>query len=66
MKIPFNKPYLSGKELEYIGDAIHRGKLSGDGHYTKKCDYFLGKHTPLKKSCSPQAVPMRWKWAPFY
>ena len=49
MKIPFNKPYLSGKELEYIEDAIHRGKLSGDGHYTKKCHYFLRETYAFKK-----------------
>lgn len=34
MTIPFNRPGLHGKELDYIQDAIARGKLSGDGHYT--------------------------------
>lgn len=39
--IPFNKPYLTGKELIYIEDAVSRGKLSGNGIYTRKCqDYF--------------------------
>lgn len=32
--IPFNKPFRSGLEFEYMADAVARGKLSGDGHYT--------------------------------
>jgi dTDP-4-amino-4,6-dideoxygalactose transaminase len=35
--IPFNKPYLTGKELHYMYDAVHTGKLSGNGKYTQKC-----------------------------
>ena len=39
--IPFNKPYSTGKELEYIQDAINRGHISGNGYYTKKCQNFF-------------------------
>ncbi|MFN3794769.1 MAG: dTDP-4-amino-4,6-dideoxygalactose transaminase [Chitinophagaceae bacterium] len=43
--IPFNKPYLGGKELEYIRQAVASGKISGDGVYTKKCHaYFEQKY----------------------
>ena len=35
--IPFNKPFLTGKELEYIADAHSRGVLAGNGFYSKKC-----------------------------
>jgi dTDP-4-amino-4,6-dideoxygalactose transaminase len=35
--IPFNKPYLTGKEIHYMYDAVHTGKLSGNGKYTQKC-----------------------------
>lgn len=35
--IPFNKPFIVGKELEYISRSINNGKLSGDGLFTKKC-----------------------------
>lgn len=35
--IPFNKPYMSGKELFYIAQAHSYGKLSGDGPFTEKC-----------------------------
>lgn len=39
--IPFNKAVLAGKELEYIGEVIRNGKLSGDGPYTKRCHRLL-------------------------
>lgn len=39
--IPFNKPYLTGKEAHYMYDAVHTGKLSGNGKYTQKCQRFL-------------------------
>lgn len=41
MIIPFNKPYLTGKEAHYMYDAVHTGKLSGNGKYTQKCQNFL-------------------------
>ena len=41
MEIPFNKPYSTGKEINYISDVISRSKLSGDGIYTKKCHQFF-------------------------
>jgi len=41
MKIPFNRPYLTGKEIKYIKDSLNRGKLSGDGYYTKKVNEFI-------------------------
>ena len=39
--IPFNAPATVGDEFYYIADAIHRGQLSGDGHYTKLCEIWL-------------------------
>ena len=45
MKIPFNKPYLTGKELVYIEDAVKKGKISGNGYYTQLCqDFFENKY----------------------
>ncbi len=41
MNIPFNKPYLSGKEFLYMKNAINRGKISGDGFYSKKVHEFI-------------------------
>ena len=39
--IPFNKPYMTGKEMHYIYDAVYSGKISGNGKYTEKCQDFL-------------------------
>ncbi|UAY50699.1 dTDP-4-amino-4,6-dideoxygalactose transaminase [Ferruginibacter albus] len=47
--IPFNKPYLTGKEVEYIKNAVSSGKISGDGLYTKKCHEFFEKEYGFKK-----------------
>ncbi len=57
MKIPFNKPYLAGKEAHYLYQAVYSGKLSGNGIYTKKCHkYFEDKYgfkkTLLTSSCT--------------
>jgi dTDP-4-amino-4,6-dideoxygalactose transaminase len=41
MKIPFNKPFLTGKETEYIKEAVESGKISGNGKYTKYCQEFF-------------------------
>jgi dTDP-4-amino-4,6-dideoxygalactose transaminase len=39
--IPFNKPYLHGRELLYIAQAVASGQISGDGIFTKKCHKFF-------------------------
>ncbi|MGQ9621343.1 MAG: dTDP-4-amino-4,6-dideoxygalactose transaminase [Bacteroidales bacterium] len=40
--IPFNKPYSSGKELEYLKEAIASGYIAGNGFFTKKCHELIG------------------------
>lgn len=57
MKIPFNKPFISGNELKFIELAVQSGKISGDGMYTKKCHSFFQekygfKHCLLTTSCT--------------
>jgi dTDP-4-amino-4,6-dideoxygalactose transaminase len=42
-QIPFNKPAIAGNEYAYIADAIRRGHISGDGHYTRLCQAALEK-----------------------
>jgi dTDP-4-amino-4,6-dideoxygalactose transaminase len=50
MKIPFNKPYLTGKETVYIEEAVASGKISGNGDFTKKCQSFFEKRYHIKKA----------------
>lgn len=40
-RVPFNKPFIAGKELYYIARAVLDGHLSGDGPYTKLCHTWL-------------------------
>lgn len=40
-QIPFNKPYLAGKELYYIAQAVLSGHTSGDGAFTRRCQSFM-------------------------
>lgn len=49
IKVPFNKPYFTGKETEYIKDAVERGHISGNGYYTKKCQSFFEECWGFKK-----------------
>lgn len=55
--IPFNKPFLTGKEAHYMYQAVFSGKLSGNGMFTKKCQSFFESRYGFKKclmttSCS--------------
>lgn len=49
MKIPFNKPYLTGAETTYIEDAVDSGKISGNGKYTRMCQKFFEEHYGFHK-----------------
>ncbi len=40
-RIPFNRPFIAGKELSNIIEAVNHGQLSGDGHYSKCCQKWL-------------------------
>lgn len=48
--IPFNKPYMTGRELSYIAQAHTNGHLAGDGMFTKKCHTWLEAHTGTHKA----------------
>jgi len=39
--IPFNRPFIVGKELYYIAQAVQGGHLAGDGAFTKKCNEWM-------------------------
>ena len=39
--LPFNKPFLTGKESELIETAFQKGQFSGNGYFTKKCHAFF-------------------------
>lgn len=47
--IPFNKPFLTGKETSYITQAVQSGKISGNGMFTQKCHEFFQTKYGIKK-----------------
>jgi dTDP-4-amino-4,6-dideoxygalactose transaminase len=57
LRIPFNRPSVVGRELEYVAEAARSGRLSGDGPFTQRCARFLEQrfglnHVLLTPSCS--------------
>lgn len=49
MKIPFNKPFITGHEIKYIQKVLEDRRLSGDGLFTKKCHEWLEKKLGCQK-----------------
>lgn len=47
--IPFNKPFLTGKETDYIRQAVESGKISGNGVFTQRSQRFLEERYGFKK-----------------
>jgi len=50
IKIPFNKPYFAGREIQYIVNAAYHGHISGNGVYTKLCHQFFEDRYDFKKT----------------
>ena len=48
--IPFNRPYICGKEFEYIREAIEQGHISGDGPFSKKCQRSIEEITGCSRA----------------
>lgn len=49
IQIPFNQPFLTGRETDYIRQAVESGKISGNGVFTQKCQRFLEKRYGFRK-----------------
>jgi dTDP-4-amino-4,6-dideoxygalactose transaminase len=50
LRVPFNKPYTTGKELRYVQQAIDSGALAGDGVFGQRCQAWLEEQTGAKKA----------------
>ncbi len=48
-RIPFNKPFIAGKELYYVAQAVTYGNLGGDGRFTQACCRFLEERFGIGK-----------------
>jgi len=49
-RIPFNRPYMTGRELDYIAEAHANGHLSGDGPFTRRCHAWLEREIGTRKA----------------
>jgi dTDP-4-amino-4,6-dideoxygalactose transaminase len=50
IRIPFNRPFATGAELDYIRSAIVAAKLSGDGVHTARCHSLLEESLGIQKA----------------
>ena len=55
--IPFNKPYLTGREFSYIQEAVQAAQLAGNGRFTRRCQAWLeqrlgARRVLLTQSCT--------------
>jgi dTDP-4-amino-4,6-dideoxygalactose transaminase len=48
-KIPFNKPFVVGKELDYVAQAVSQRTISGDGPFTQRCAQLLQERFCIRK-----------------
>lgn len=42
-RIPLNRPYVVGTEINYVAESLKEAKLSGDGRFTKRCHELMQK-----------------------
>jgi dTDP-4-amino-4,6-dideoxygalactose transaminase len=49
-RIGFNRPYLTGRELEYIREAHENAHLAGDGPFTRRCHHWLESRTASNRA----------------
>src|SRR5262245_36828368 len=50
IKIPFNRPSLVGKEMEYVAQSVANGHISGDGIFTRRCHALLEETLSVRKA----------------
>ena len=50
MKIPFNKPYVTGREIEYIQNVIESNRFAGNGEFSRRCAKWLEDTTGCRKA----------------
>ena len=50
IRIPFNRPFATGDELDYIRAAIAAPKFSGDGSFTAQCHLLLEQSLGIQKA----------------
>ena len=47
--IHFNRPYMTGRETEYIRQAVESGKISGNGDFSRRCQHYFESRYGFRK-----------------
>ena len=50
MRIPFNRPHVTGREMEYIRQVVEGGRFSGDGPFSRRCARRLEELTGARRA----------------
>lgn len=50
MTIPFNRPYMTGREIDFLREAHASGRLAGDGSFTRRCNEWIETRTGAPKA----------------
>jgi dTDP-4-amino-4,6-dideoxygalactose transaminase len=50
IRIPFNRPYATGDEIDYVAAAVATPKFSGDGPFTAECHRLLERSLGVQKA----------------
>lgn len=48
--VPFNRPYLTGREMVYLAEAVRQRALAGDGPFTARCSRWLEERTGTRRA----------------
>jgi dTDP-4-amino-4,6-dideoxygalactose transaminase len=48
-QIPFNRPWITGKEIDYLADAVSSVRIGSDGPYTQKCEQLLQERLGIQR-----------------
>lgn len=48
--LPFNRPHLTGREFDYMRQAVENAQLAGDGPFTRRCHAWLERHVGCQKA----------------
>ena len=49
MRVPFNRPFVAGREFAYIAEAVSGGNLAGDGAFTSRCTDWMAREFGAEK-----------------
>ncbi len=60
--IPFNRPHLTGNELDYIREAVANLHLSGNGPFTKRCGDWICERTGAGAALLTHSARRRSRW----